>query len=176
MKYTRTLLTALLLAPLAALHAAELPRTKVTIFRAVDSVRPGEAELLVGDWPATASVKLAQLNDHASGAALSWQPLRPLQVSSQSMKFSIPATWAMGAYACRVVDGSSRHLPRHTRVFGTPGAADFSFHFVPESRHSMKQSTAPTVSVFSLRLTEARRKRGNSWVLRALHHLGFQIS
>ena len=110
-KHILLTLTALLLAPLAALHAAELSGTKPTILRVVDTVRPGETVLLVGDWPVTATVEVAQLKDQAGGAALSWQRVTPLQVSSQSLKFTIPATWAMGAYACRVVAASGIRQP-----------------------------------------------------------------
>jgi hypothetical protein len=102
-------LTALLLAQLAELPAEGSTETKPTILRAVDPVRPGETVMLSGDWPITASVEVAQLTGQADGAALSWQHLEPLQVSSQSMKFAIPATWAMGAYACRVIDGAAPH-------------------------------------------------------------------
>ena len=105
-KIIKLIFTALLLATLAGMHAAESSGTKPTIFRAVDTVHPGEAVLLYGDWPVTATVEIAELRNQVDGGALSWQPLKPLQVSSQSMKFAIPANWAMGAYACRVKDGS----------------------------------------------------------------------
>ena len=98
------LLAALLLAPLAGLHAAELSRTKPTIIRAVDSVRPGEAELLVGDWPATAPVELAQLNDKTSETALSWQP------SKQNLQYGIKKWRPQGDFAAEQWHGVTLYI------------------------------------------------------------------
>ena len=52
-----SVLTALVLAPLAWLHAAELSGTKPTVLRAVGPVRPGETVLLVGNHFIRASQK-----------------------------------------------------------------------------------------------------------------------
>ena len=121
LKIILSLIVALLLAPSVVLHAADLSGNQPTILRAVDPVRPGETVLLVGDWPITASVEVAQLEDHADRTALSWHPLESLEVSSQSMKFTIPATWAMGAYACRVVgDGASALNTSATVMLNVP--------------------------------------------------------
>ena len=101
---------ACLLGAVLATSGADLPDGKPTILRAVGPVRPGETVLLVGDWPDTAQVEIARLTDKTGDATLSWQRVRPAQVSSQSMKFAIPESWAMGTYACRVVSGEAKPL------------------------------------------------------------------
>lgn len=91
----------------------EVPK-KATIIQIMDPGHPGDIVLLTGDWPISLNsqssgveVEISQLtnNDANSKASSSriWQRIRPLQVSSQSLKFVIPENWPMGAYACRVV-------------------------------------------------------------------------
>ena len=73
MKASLTLITALLLGPLAGLHAAE--SSGPTIFRVLDTVHPGEAVLLYGDWSVNRRAQessqrsraLVAVSDHVAG-------------------------------------------------------------------------------------------------------------
>lgn len=85
--------------------SAEVFTTKPTIVRAVGPVRPGETVLLLGDWPANASVEAAQLTADTDRSSLVWEKLDPLQASETAMKCTIPSAWPMGAYACRILAG-----------------------------------------------------------------------
>jgi len=55
-------------------------------------------------------VEIARSAEKTGVAVLTWQRVQPTQVSSQSMKFTIPDSWAMGAYVCHVVSGEAKSL------------------------------------------------------------------
>lgn len=99
------LVSAWILAP-GGIAKAEPAEAKPTISRAVGPVRPGETAMLVGEWPVTAGVEVARIAEDGGTSDLRWHTLTPFQVDGQSMKFTIPAAWSMGAYGCRVVDAT----------------------------------------------------------------------
>ena len=90
------ILTALLLAPLGALHGAD---SASRLFWVSDPVRPNEVAVILGDGLSNdAVVEMARL-DAKRGE---WTMVKPLQVGPQSVKAVVPAEWPPGVFACRV--------------------------------------------------------------------------
>ena len=96
---TRKLIpAALLLCLLLSTFAAEPPQ----IVWASDPVRPDEVVLVQGEgFTAGCTVELSRLGDQT------WETIRPLQSSPQSLKFVVPKNWPMGIWACRVRSGDA---------------------------------------------------------------------
>lgn len=87
------------------------------IFWVSDPVKPGEVVMVEGaNWGESPGIELNWLQDkETSFPVLSEKNstqknvvVRPLQVTSTSVKFLIPAEWKTGVYSCRVVSGSAQ--------------------------------------------------------------------
>ena len=85
---------------------AQTPR----VFWASDPVQPNDTVLVMGeDLGGVTSVQVRRLPDTPAGAGTEQgMPVTPLQVTSQSVKFTIPAAWKIGVYACRLQAGPAR--------------------------------------------------------------------
>ena len=91
------LITALLLMPLAALDAAEIPGQPV-VFWSAEPVFPGEAAMFEGaGFSRDAKVELSPL-----GSTEKTTSVPVLDANERSLRFVVPKDWAAGAYRCRV--------------------------------------------------------------------------
>ncbi len=98
---------------LLALGAAATSAQTPAVFWASDPVLPNDTVLVMGeDLGAVTSVQVRRLPDAPAGAGTErWLPITPLQVTGQSVKFTLPAAWKLGVYACRLLAGPSRSAP-----------------------------------------------------------------
>jgi hypothetical protein len=88
---------ALLLTPLAALDAAELPG-KPVVFWSAEPVLPGETAVFEGaGFSGDAKVELSPLGSTEKATSV---PV--LDANERSLRFVVPKDWAAGAYRCRV--------------------------------------------------------------------------
>jgi hypothetical protein len=104
-------------APAPAAPAAAAP----VIFWVSDPVRPDETVLMTGDFGDDAVVEVARLDDPkpttpaaSLAAALQpkeWRRAAVLQKSRACLKFTLPADWKMGVFACRVTCGGKACAP-----------------------------------------------------------------
>lgn len=84
------------------------------VFWASDPVRPNETVLLQGsDFGGVEAVEVARLEDGkptvpaALGETKAWTRVPVVQASDCSLKFTLPADWKMGVFACRVTVGGA---------------------------------------------------------------------
>ena len=97
MKHTLIFLAALLLAPLAASDAADIP-VKPFVFWSAEPVLPGETAMLQGaGFGKDAKIELTPL-----GSTEKATPVAVLDANQRSLRFVVPKDWAAGAYRCRV--------------------------------------------------------------------------
>jgi len=90
-------LIALLLMPLSALDAAEIPGQPV-VFWSAEPVLPGETAMLQGaGFSGDAKVELSPLGSTEKATSV---PV--LDANERSLRFMVPKDWAAGAYRCRV--------------------------------------------------------------------------
>ena len=122
MKHILTLLTALLLVPLAALPASQPPDTmkaSPAIFSVSDPVQPGEVVMVSGaNFGDSPRVEISWLQDKEPGQPVVGAPsvrksavITPLQVTASSVKFLIPEGWKAGVYSFKVSAGGSMSVP-----------------------------------------------------------------
>jgi hypothetical protein len=97
------------------------------IFWASDPVRPDETVLLQGsDFPAAAVVEITRLDNTPTGAGAdgalpardaqlgqikAWTRVPVLQGTDETLKFVVPADWAPGVFACRIVAAGAASEP-----------------------------------------------------------------
>ena len=91
-----------------------------SVFWISDPVLPGEVVMLVGaNWGDKPLVELNWLQDGKQGMPVSESPaaiqkssvIKPLQVTSSSLKFLIPTSWKPGVYSFQIVSGEARSEP-----------------------------------------------------------------
>jgi hypothetical protein len=110
-------LIGLLLAPLAAIHAAD---NTPQIIQASDPVRPDETVLAIGEgFGNGCTAELGQLADgpitkpqtDLTPAVKQWVAIQPLQTDARSLKFVVPKSWPPGVWAFRVRQGGDVSAP-----------------------------------------------------------------
>ena len=96
-------LTALLLAPLVALNAAD---TAPQVIWVSEPVRPDETLMVMGEgFTSNSVVELGLPTDSAKPEVKEWTALRPIQASERSLKVVVPKAWPLNVWACRVREG-----------------------------------------------------------------------
>ena len=112
MKPTLTLLIALLLAPLAALQAADVPAHQIVrpaLYWSAEPVMPGEVAMLQGSgFDAVTKIELSSADKTAA--------VPVLDANERSLRFVLPKEWSAGVVKCRVETKTgvldTRSIPR----------------------------------------------------------------
>jgi hypothetical protein len=106
--------TLLILGVLFNHSASAGTESRPAIIWASSPVAPDETVMLqTGNISKEAIIQLAPLIDEVAGNAkpfpgsgkLKWTTVEILQRSESTLKFVVPATWKMGIFACRILDG-----------------------------------------------------------------------
>jgi hypothetical protein len=96
--------------PVVSTRTTDASRVSPSIFWVSDPVQPGEVVMVEGaNWGNSPNIELSWLQDDKPGqppigesAIQKTVVLTPLQVTSSSLKFLVPADWKLGVYSFQV--------------------------------------------------------------------------